>query len=154
MTVEPKIQAAVNKLDDAAAGHALRVVCRARFKDELGNGLIPSDGLSRDLRTRFKVPTDLEPVSEGDLAREALLLLAQDPSHREAIAALIHGPSPRSFDFGSTILIATGALIALQTRVRFERDKEGRWSFTLHKEPTKESLIRPLVSKLLAFLDR
>jgi hypothetical protein len=40
------------------------------------------------------------PPSDGDIARAALLLLADEPSTAPAIAALLDGPTPERFDIG------------------------------------------------------
>jgi hypothetical protein len=43
-------------------------------------------------------------------------------------------------------------LVVLQTHVKFERDKAGRWSVKIEKKPTDNSLLKPLVQKLLSFI--
>jgi hypothetical protein len=51
----------------------------------------------------------------------------------------------------SAYLIA-GLLVALQTQVEFERDKDGRWSVKLKKKATSDALLKPLVKKLITLL--
>jgi hypothetical protein len=94
------------------------------------------------------------PVSEGDLARQTLTLLATEPLRREAILAMAaESPSQSDrFDAGTTIAIGAAVLMVLQTYVRIERDKEGKWSIEIKKNPTSDKLLKPVVEKFLAFL--
>jgi hypothetical protein len=99
-------------------------------------------------------PVASSPVSEGDLARQTLTLLATEPLRREAILAIAaESPSQSDrFDAGTTIAIGAAVLMVLQTYVRFERDKEGKWSIEIKKDPTSNELLKPMVEKFLAFL--
>ena len=90
-------------------------------------------------------------VSEGDLARQALLLLADDPQNREALAALIAGPPPESFEVVGTVALVAAMLVVLQTHVLFERDKDGKIHIKIEKKPTRDSLLKDLVQKLFGF---
>jgi hypothetical protein len=94
------------------------------------------------------------PVSEGDLARQTLALLATDPLRREAILAMAaESPSQSDrFDAGTTIAIGAAVLMVLQTYVRFERDKKGKWSIEIKKDPTSNQLLKPVIEKFLAFV--
>jgi len=56
------------------------------------------------------------------------------------------------FDAGATIAIGAAVLLVLQSYIRFERDKDGRWSVEIRKDPTDNKLLKPLVAKFLAFL--
>lgn len=80
-------------------------------------------------------PVPASPVSEGDLARQALTLLAADPLKRQAIMAMAAEPPSRAeqFDAGATIAIGAAVLFILQTYVRFERDKDGKWSLEIRR---------------------
>jgi hypothetical protein len=99
-------------------------------------------------------PVTSSAVSEGDLARQALTLIAIDPLRRESIMALAaETPSvAEQFDAGATIAIGAAVLLVLQSYIRFERDKDGRWSVEIRKDPTDNKLLKPLVAKFLAFL--
>lgn len=76
--------------------------------------------------------------------------MAEDQSAREAIVALVSAPPPQRFDPASTLAVTAAVLLVLQTHVRFARDKAGQWSLTIEKKPTTESLLKPLVQKLLS----
>jgi len=67
---------------------------------------------------------------------------------------LVNFPTTGKFFAGAeTVAIVVAALVALQTHVRFERDKDGRWSIKIEKKSTSDALLKPLVQKLLAFID-
>ncbi len=40
----------------------------------------------------------------------------------------------------------------LQTEVKLTRDAQGRWTFTVHKHPVRDSTLGQVISKLLAYL--
>jgi hypothetical protein len=50
----------------------------------------------------------------------------------------------------TTAAVIAGVLIALQTKVKFKRNKDGTWEVLLEKGATSLSMLRPLVDKLLA----
>jgi hypothetical protein len=49
-------------------------------------------------------------------------------------------------------LLITAALFALQSRIEFVRDKDGKWSFKLVKKPTKDAIVTPLIKKLISLI--
>ncbi len=108
----------------------------------------------RALAAQFEVSSDLVSVSGGELARQALQLLGDDIQMRQAIHIMADNmkTSPERFDGGATILLGTAVMMVLQTYLHFERDKDGKWTIEIRKEPTDESLLKPFVAKLLAFL--
>ncbi len=44
-----------------------------------------------------------------------------------------------------TVSIITAALVVLQTRVKFERDKKGCFSLKVEKEPASDGVLREVV---------
>ena len=70
------------------------------------------------------------------------------------MAAFIEGDAPESFSIGLDAAVIAGVLIALQTHVKFERDKDGKLTWKIEKKPTSEALLKPLVEKLLGFTSR
>ncbi len=139
------MQELIKNLDDAAAVRILQTYsaaqCRrgnfeTRMSDELRQGLVKElDG--------FELP---DAVNEGDLAREALLILAHDQNNVEPLTALIESTSPERFLTAETIAIGVAALVALQTHVKFERTKEGKIHFKLERKPLPSELIAKLIS--------
>jgi len=94
-----------------------------------------------------------ENITEGDLARDTFVVLAEDPQHRDTVRSLIRGPKPERFTPMGTVAVVAAALVVLQTRVKFDRDKEGRWSLRIEKHAASDSLLKSFVSKLVSFLD-
>jgi hypothetical protein len=109
--------------------------------------------LIRDL-ARLLDTTDVPCPSDDEAAAAALELLAKDPRFAGPVKAARNGPQASALGFGvveSTFLIA-GLIVALQTAIDFERDKDGRWSIKIKKKATSDALLKPLVKKLLALL--
>ena len=52
------------------------------------------------------------------------------------------------------VTLTVGALVvlALQTEVKLTRNTQGRWTFTVHKHPMRDSTLGQVISKLLAYL--
>jgi hypothetical protein len=52
------------------------------------------------------------------------------------------------------VTLTVGALVvlALQTEVKLARNTQGRWTFTVHKHPMRDSTLGHVISKLLAYL--
>jgi hypothetical protein len=90
-------------------------------------------------------------ISEGELARQALLVLAADPEAAIAIERMASttGDTAQVFDFG--IGVAVAVLIVLQSHVKFERKPDGKWSLKVEKKPTSDNLVKGLVQKLIGF---
>jgi len=89
----------IRGLDDSQTFRVLTTVARVRLR---AGGVAETEWtpqLDRALRQDFPAEADAgraASVSEGDLARQALLLLADDPQNCDALAALIAGPPPES----------------------------------------------------------
>ena len=145
------IQDRIASLDDATARRVLATFARAQA-NPTETALTPE--LRQALREFATGPeTAAVSASEGDLARAALLLLADDPQQQPMLTALIEGPAPTRFGVLETVAIVSAVLVVLQTHVKFERDKAGRWSVKIEKKPTDNSLLKPLVQKLLSFIE-
>jgi hypothetical protein len=92
-------------------------------------------------------------ASEGEVAREALRVLALDPSYQEPIAALASGPAPERFVepvTGTAVVVL--ALMALQTHVKIKRDDKGQWSFLVEKPSASPELLKSLAGQLLGLM--
>ena len=138
----------IQSLDDATARRVLATFARAQA-NPTETALTPE--LRQALR-EFATSPEIAAVSasEGDLARAALLLLADDPQWQSILIALIDGPAPAQFGPIKNAAVITAVLLVLQLYVKFEYDKDGRWSIEIVKEPTDKALLMPLVQKLLS----
>src|SRR5215218_6484797 len=119
-------------LDDATARRLLATVAQALHRRGRATPLEPTPDLGRALAEALDVAPPQEPASEGDVARLALRLLAEDPVLRPTILALAAGPPPERYDVTTTLMVAA-VLLVLQTYVRFARGKDGRWMLTVEK---------------------
>jgi len=128
----------VGLIGEAHQGEAPNGAERAELVRELANLLDTAD-----------VPCP----SDGEAAAAALELLAKEPRFAGPIEAARNGPRTRAMGFGvgEAFLIA-GLMVALQTAIDFERDKDGRWSIRIKKKATSDALLKPLVKKLLSLL--
>ena len=147
------IEKLVNEIPDVTAQRILRTIVRSR-----ASGFDPITWTG-DLRHSIVDAFDLSPdasVSEGEIVRQSLLLLAEDADTRNAIAVMASRPeeSVRKFDAGANIAIATAVLFVLQTHIEVERDKTGKWTFRVEKKPTSGPLLKGFLQKLVAFLPR
>lgn len=142
------LQEPIQSLDDATAHRVLATFARAQAS--LAEATLTPE-LRQALREFATSPeTAAVSASEGDLARAALLLLADDPQRQSILTALIEGPVPAQFGPVKNAAVITAVLLVLQLYVKFEYDKDGRWSIEIVKEPTDKALLMPLVQKLLS----
>jgi hypothetical protein len=91
-------------------------------------------------------------VSEGELARQAVRLLADDPDYREAVSFL-SGIPPEAYALPGmgTIALTVAALVVLQSYILFERDPDGKIHIKIERQPAGEGLLRSLVGAILRF---
>ncbi|MGZ0172706.1 MAG: hypothetical protein ACKVHE_24465 [Planctomycetales bacterium] len=141
----------IEQLDDSDAVRILDTLRQHALNADESVTECPAE-LREALQAEFGSPTEPSPASEGDMARAALTLLAEDPQLADNIQAITNQPLVRSFSPVETALVVTGCLIALQTRVRFHRQKDGKWTFTLDKPSISDGLIIKLAQKLLTHL--
>jgi hypothetical protein len=143
----------IENIEAANAPQILRVLVRSIRSDQAAPELTPE--LQKELASAFGLSqTATEPASEAELARQALVLLADDTDKRSAIEALVAqtGPVPQKFDFGASLAVTAAVMIVLQTHVRFERREDGKWNVKVEKKPTSDALLKGLVQKLLGFI--
>lgn len=139
----------IQNLDDNSASHILAAIVRSRA------AAAPAWGprLTQALAQEFQVTAEADSVSDGDLARQALLVLAEDPETRRAIDAMAvnQARSPQKFDFGATLAMTTLVLVVLQTHVEFDCDSTEKWSLKIKKKSASDALLKTLVQKLISF---
>lgn len=97
--------------------------------------------------------TDVPCPSDGEAAAAALEILEKEPHFAGPIEAARNGPRTRAMGFGFVEGgLIVGLIVALQTAIDFERDKDGRWSIKIKKKATSDAMLKPLVKKLLSLL--
>jgi hypothetical protein len=140
-------------LDDATAIQILTAIAHARLRLAAPD-IAPTPDVRAALAAAFDHPAPTAP-SEGDLARAALDMLAQDPAFAEPIRLMASQPpaaSQRYLDPASAIALTTAALMVLQTRVKFKRDSSGKWSFEVDKKASSDGALKLVVQHLLSLL--
>jgi hypothetical protein len=138
-------------LDDATSIHILKTIAQTQLRPTAPD-LTPTPDLRAALAAAFDNPPHVR-ATEADLARAALDLLAQDPAYAEPIQIMSRNPAaPERYLEPATIALATAALLALQTRVKFKRDHTGKWSIEIEKKSASDSAIKLLAHRLLSLL--
>lgn len=141
------MDAMIRDLDDPRAIQVLAAITEPRLRDGGGGEVQLTLELARYLAIGFGlVPDPDSSTSEGDLARQALGVLADDPANREAVAALIRGPVPESFavDPITVTALITFAMVVLKTRVHFQRDKSGKWQLDIDTAASSDGTVKSL----------
>ena len=91
-------------------------------------------------------------ADEAELAREMLLVLAEDPIHRPVIEALVTGPAPQKMGATATALTLFAVTFLLRTNIKYERKADGRWTFKIEHKPADSKMLQALLNKLSAIL--
>ena len=143
----------IASLDDETAARALKTFSAAR----LGEGQCQpqcTPELRAVLEEHFSsAGPDTTQPSEGELARRALRVLAQDAELAEQLRTLASGSVAQKMTVDAAeIGIVTAALVALQTHVDIERDKDGRWRLRIRKPSASEDLLKARAQAFLGFL--
>jgi len=142
--------------DDDISISILKSIAQARLGPAAGE-LPPDPELRSALAAAFN-SAGQAPASEGDLARAALDLLRQDPAFAEPIqvmASQAGAPASRQrYLEPVTIGLATAAVLALQTRVKFKMDHNHKWSIEVDKKSSSDAVVKLLVQRLLPFLSK
>ena len=144
------IQALTN--DQAARVLALTVDHAAPLPDPaqlrtLDSGL--RDALSDDAELADYASPAGQTADSGDLAKTTLLYLAIT---RPDIVPIIARSVELADDSTREPALFVGALVvlALQTEVKLTRDNQGKWSFTVHKRPLRDSTLGQVITKLIS----
>jgi hypothetical protein len=140
----------LTELDDATAERILTTIARARS----GEPVPDLAGLCHVLADELDIAPPATKVSPGDLARQALLVLADDSATRHAIEAMALEDPPvtrQTFDTGTSIALGVAAYYALTTAFDIKYAK-GPWSIKLNKKAADSATVRALVQKLLGYL--
>jgi hypothetical protein len=141
----------IRDLDDATVERILAAVAQQRQRS--GAAALPADAaLAHELAAAADVTPDAASVSAGDLARQSLLLLADDPTMQPVLRNFIEHPPARSYVDLTTFAVGTAALVVLQSYVKIERDAKGKWVFKFEKKPMSNPLLKLLIEKLTRYL--
>jgi len=157
------MQAILRKLDDRAAVNILHEIVTSHIT---GVGTEPDGEFAAWLQAAVSdasVGSQKQSVSDGDVARTTLRILAEDESAGPWLTqALASRKSPllrygRRVDMTAVAQgtgVITLALVVLRTYVRVTRDKDGRWQIEAKLSPMSDNLtelflklVRDLIAK-------
>jgi hypothetical protein len=141
--------------DDDAVAQLRRVLRQAGLSVNDAPAL--SDDVSRCIIERLESwgaggnAPDPDPVTEADVAREALMLLAVDPAYAPLVSgragAAVEEPQGPDFAVDPLTFVGVGTLglIALSTYVHFKRTPEGTWSLEIKVQPASDKMKRQVI---------
>jgi hypothetical protein len=144
----------IRRLDDATAERILRVVAGHRLESQLAQRVEADPPTAAALTDAAGLAPD--PATAGEVARTALLLIAEDPADRPAVEHMVAHPPPESAEVFAdpltVVAVSTAALVVLQSYVKVEKVPGKGWTFKLEKKPMENSLLRLFIQKLVGFL--
>jgi hypothetical protein len=106
------------------------------------------------LTDTFGSPATAAEPTDGDLARAALALAADDPATAEHLEGMIELGPPPTMGAETIVLALTAALVILQTEVTFERTSTGKYRVKLHKRAASDALLKSLAQVVMRALTR
>ena len=136
------LNARIDALEPDQAASILRAIAKARMR--ANPDATPS--------AETQPVSELSAVPEGEVAKLCLHLLADDPDERPKIEAMVEHPPAERFVEPGTFALGLGALVVLQAYIKFERGKDGKWSFKFEKKPLSDTLLGQVVAKLGTWL--
>lgn len=141
----------LDTIEDRRAVEILTMVAKGRglLKDVPGMDVRQAQAALADA---FGQPGLGDIPTEGELARQCLRLLSQDPDTAQAIATMAAQPDqgPQRF-FIAEVAVTTLALVVLSTRVVYEKDKSGKVLFKIEKNALSDALLKKVVDLFLRF---
>ena len=145
----------IKQLNDKTAVHILNIIAKSRMQTEDVETEASAE-LVQALQSEFAVEPAEDEAAPGDLARDTLLLLADDPAFKDPLMNMLTGPQAKGFGVDPIVATAviTAALVILQTRVKIEYDKKGKWSFLVERKAASDSLLKSVVQKIGGLMSR
>jgi|SRR5579883_231166 len=137
------LTARIENLDPAKAEEILRVIAKRQMR----NHPAIEPALDRELAANLTAA-----APDGELAKVTLLLLADDPAMHSVLKAMIENQAAEIFVDPGTLAIGLGALVVLQSYIKFERHKDGKWTFKFEKQPMSDTLLANVIGKLGGWL--
>ena len=141
-----KIQA----LDDATAIRVLTTIAQAHADTALTDTKLAPD-FQDVLKSEFELETAAGSVSDGEMARQALQLLAQDPDMHDRITGLAEKPPDLFMEPVTGMLLAGAVLFVLKTHFEFKYEN-GKTTLIIKSKPLDKQLLKGFTQKLLTWL--
>ncbi|MCP4568470.1 MAG: hypothetical protein GY841_12910 [FCB group bacterium] len=137
--------------DDQTAVRVLTEITRHHFGDDAADTELTPD-MAEALGNEFDIKPVAEKVSDGEMARQALLLLADDPELLARIKAFSGTGQQKFMDPVMGISLTTAAMLVLKTHIDIGRDKDGKWSFSAKSPALDKELLKMFMEKLLTWV--
>lgn len=136
-------------IDEARVAHVLTVFAQAHAGEQ--ETALPTEAELKALLQAEIPESEVGTVTQGELMRAALDVIANDDRFSNEVQTLVSGPAPEKMAVIESAAIISAVLIVLQTHVRFERKPGGKWTLLIEKRPANNKLLDTLVSKLLSY---
>jgi len=141
----------INKLNDQDACDIFQKIVENEFSLQESEA-VKAPELRQALTEEYEITDTNQTLSDGEMARQALQVLAMDNRLEGIITSLANKPKLRDFS-GSLITITdatlvTAMILVLKTAVKIERDKDGKYSFEIK---VKGSSAKDIVNFIKAF---
>ena len=141
---------------DETAISILKSIAQKRLQSE--SSVLPPVKEIRDLLCATFEDLPLVSATEGEVARFALDLLAEDPAFSESIRSMAGRPimsrDHHKYLDTSGIAMTTAVLLVLPTRIKFKLNETRQWSIEFDKGAIGNAMVKQLVQRLLSLLDR
>ena len=144
----------IQSMDDKIALRVLTTIAKHQFGAG-ETGIEPA----ADFRNAIAGATELDAVgasvSDGDMARQALLLHSDDPQLATIISSLADDSAQKQrfvFDPLTTAAVGTALICVLQTKIKFKRSEDGKYSFEFEKKALSDGVLKEFVQKFLSWL--
>jgi len=146
------LTARIEALEPAKAARILRAVAKYRVSRGPARELVPDATLAADLAAAAGTSPEVA-TSAGDVAKASLLLLADDPTMAPVLDSMLDNPPAEDFAVDPVTLgVGVAALVVLQSYIKIERDKNGKWTFKFEKKPMSDTLLAKVIGKLGGWL--
>jgi hypothetical protein len=144
----------IRDLDDKAAPKCLAIVKKGLEEDpEYGPAIVSPDEAGRVLAQMGAKADELSKLPDADpeLAREILLMMADDDQLRPRVESAVGEQRSTLFEPVTTALIMTGIVIALSTHITIsyeDRDGKKYVSVVVEKKTSDKGIIKKILSVL------
>jgi hypothetical protein len=144
------MQAWIRSLGDVIAVRILTNIAENNFQPS-ENPQNPTPEIKEALKEGFGLEPDGEFVSDSDMARETLSVLAHAPDFHWIITAMDKNQPPeRLVQEPATVYELYAALVVfLNTQLEFSRNKGSKYAFKMKPDAFDKKLLKGFVSKLL-----
>jgi hypothetical protein len=144
----------ISFLDDSTATRILESISRAHGGGPSGESEL-SEALREAMREESGVQPTPNPVSDGDVARAALQVLAQNDDFEKIIKTMAKNPPPEKLGIPVTELaLLTAVVFVLKSEFEIKRDKSGRYSFLFRSKPLDKSILKEFITQVSNWLPK